>query len=257
MELNRLKKKARFQLSNNGFNLVLVFAMLVAIYALLFLLLGRFGLEVSLIINGPLVFGYTIFILAIARMKKEPKTKKEKEDDEKEKKQKGKFSFLGIEITLGKKIKMNLDTAHHPYRVSVKYVFYGFKYFVSAAALYIWTTLLILVWSILLIVPGIIKALDLSMSFFILADNPTMDIRRVANLSTKMMKGHRKELFLLSLSFIGWILISIVTFSIGFVITIPYMVTSYALFYDELKMKSIKEGIITEDEIGTKRLWEY
>ncbi|GAE87001.1 DUF975 family protein [Acetivibrio straminisolvens] len=136
-------------------------------------------------------------------------------------------------------------------------MFYGFKYFLNAAALYIWTTLLILVWSLLLIVPGIIKAIDLSMSFFILADNPKMDVRKVADLSTKMMKGHRKEFFMLTLSFIGWILISIFTFCIGFVITIPYIMTTYALFYDELKNESIKNGVIAEDEIGTKRLWEY
>jgi len=95
------------------------------------------------------------------------------------------------------------------------------------------------------------------MSFFILADNPTMDIRKAADLSTKIMKGHRKELFLLTLSFIGWILISIFTFSVGFAITIPYIMTTYALFYDEVKKQSIENGIIAEDEIGTRRLWEY
>jgi len=214
-------------------------------------------LQTSLIINGPIVLGCTIYFLGIARAEKEPRTKKEKNDKEKEKKIKGKFNLFGAEISLGKKVKITLDTAEHPYRVSLKYVFYGFRYFINAAALYIWTTLLILVWSLLLIVPGIFKALDYSMSFFILADNPTMDIRKVADLSKRMMKGHRKELFLLTLSFIGWILISIFTFSIGFAITIPYMMTAYALFYDELKNESIKNGIIAEDEIGTKRLWEY
>ncbi|HHV29269.1 DUF975 family protein [Acetivibrio mesophilus] len=257
MELGRLKKKARFQLSNNGSNLALLFLMTVAFYALLFFMLGRFSLEAVLIINGPVVLGFTIYFLAISRVEKKPRTKKEKEDKDKEKKQKGKFSIFGAEITIGKKIKINLDTAEHPYRVSMKYVFYGFKYFLNAAALYIWTTLLILVWSVLLIVPGVIKALDLSMSFFILADNPTMDVRQATNLSARMMKGYRKKFFLLNLSFIGWILISIFTFSIGFAITIPYMMTTYALFYDELKNESIRNGIIAEDEIGTKRLWEY
>jgi len=77
-----------------------------------------------------------------------------------------------------------------------------------------------------------------------LADNPTMDIRKAADLSTKIMKGHRKELFLLTLSFIGWILISIFTFSVGFAITIPYIMTTYALFYDEVKKQSIENGIM-------------
>lgn len=255
--LSKLKRKARFQLSSNGSNLAILYLMFVAFYILLFFFLGRIGLELALVINGPIVMGFVIYFLGMARMEKEPRTKKEKEDKRKERVKKGTFNLLGMEIRLGKKVRINLDSAPHPYRVSIKYVFYGFKYFINSAALYIWTTFLILVWSILLIIPGIIKMFDLSMCFFILADNPKMDIRKVVNLSTKMMKGHRKEFFILSLSFIGWILLSIITLSLGLIITIPYILTTCALFYDELKKESIKNGVIAQDEIETKRLWEY
>lgn len=257
MTLSKLKKKARFQLSNNGANLAILYLMFLAFYVLLFYFLGWIGLELTLIINGPIVMGLAIYFLGIARMEKEPRSKKEKEEKRKERVKKGIFKLFGMEIRIGKKLKINLDTAPHPYRISIKYVFFGFKYFINSAALYIWTTFLTLFWSLFLIVPGIIKMMDLSMSFFILADNPSMDIRKAANLSTRMMKDHRKKFFILCLSFIGWILFSIITFSLGFIITIPYIATTCALFYDELKKESIKNGVIAEDEIGIRRLWEY
>ncbi len=257
MTLSQLKRKARFQLSNNGSNLAILYLMFVAFYALLFFFLRHIGLELSLIINGPIVLGLAIYFLGLARLEKEPRSKKEKEEYRKERLKKGVFSVFGMEVKVGKKLKINLDAAHNPYRISIKYVFFGFKYFINSAALYIWTTFLTLLFLFFLIVPGIIKMMDLSMSFFILADNPGMDIRKVVKLSKRMMKGHRKEFFILILSFIGWILFSIATFSLGFIITIPYIVTTCALYYDELKKESIKNGVIAEDEIETRRLWDY
>lgn len=249
--ISRMKRKARFQLSSNGFNLVVIYVMIVALYVGLFFLLRRFSIEALLIINGPIMMGLVIYFLAMARLEKEPKTRAEKDAKN------GKFTFLGIEASFAKGVKINLDNAQHPYRISLKYLFYGFKYFLNAAALYIWTTFLILAWSVLLIVPGIIKMIELSMCFFILADKPTMDIRKVVKLSTKMMQGHKKEFLMLNLSFIVWILFSIASLSLGFIITIPYMLTTYGIFYDELKKESIKNGVIAEDEIETKRLWEH
>ncbi|NLF42014.1 MAG: DUF975 family protein [Bacteroidales bacterium] len=257
MTLSKLKRKARFQLSNNGANLAILYLVFLAFYILLFFFLRLNGVELSLIINGPIVLGFAIYFLGIARLEKEPRSKKEKEEKRKEKVKKGIFNLFGMEIKLGKKLNINLDTAHNPYRVSMKYVFFGFKYFINSAALYIWTAFLTLLFTFFLIVPGIIKMIDLSMSFFILADNPRMDIRKVVDLSKKMMKSHRKDFFILLLSFIGWILFSIATLSLGFIITIPYIATTCALFYDELKKESIKNGVIAEDEIETKRLWEY
>lgn len=60
MELGRLKKKARFQLSNNGANLAFLFIMMALFYFLLPYLLGRFSLQTALIINGPVVLGCTL-----------------------------------------------------------------------------------------------------------------------------------------------------------------------------------------------------
>ena len=95
----------------------------------------------------------------------------------------------------------------------------------------IYTTL----WALLLIVPGIIKAISYSQTNFILKDQPELKYNAAIERSMAMMKGHKMEYFLLNLSFIGWILLGILTFGIGMLWVSPYMITTQAHFYDYVK----------------------
>ena len=90
-------------------------------------------------------------------------------------------------------------------------------------------------WSLLLIVPGIVKFYAYSMTPYILVDNPELSANEAINLSQKMMKGHKSDLFFLQLSFIGWIFLSIFTFGIGLLWVMPYMMTAQAAFYQDIK----------------------
>lgn len=121
---------------------------------------------------------------------------------------------------------------------SVNTMFDGFKNFGSALALYLLNSLLIFLWSLLLIIPGIIKSFSYSMSYYILADNPQMSCNDARVTSMEMMKGNKWRLFCLWFSFIGWWLLSILTFGILFLWTIPYMQVATAAFYDDLKARN-------------------
>lgn len=90
-------------------------------------------------------------------------------------------------------------------------------------------------WSFLLIVPGIIKFYAYAMTPYILIDNPELSANQAINLSKKMMKGHKFDLFVLHLSFIGWFFLSIFTLGIGLLWVTPYMMTAQAAFYQDLK----------------------
>ena len=90
-------------------------------------------------------------------------------------------------------------------------------------------------WSLLLIVPGIVKFYAYSMTPYILIDNPELSANQAINLSKKMMKGHKFDLFFLQLSFIGWIFLSIFTLGTALLWVIPYMTTAQAAFYQDLK----------------------
>ena len=124
-------------------------------------------------------------------------------------------------------------------------IFDGFKNFGSAFVLSLCTAIFTFLWTLLLIVPGFIKAYAYSMAFFILHDNPKMDPLEAIKQSQIMMKGYKWKLFLLQLSFIGWAFLCVLTLGIGFFWLYPYMNLSIANFYENLKKnqeKALLEG---------------
>jgi uncharacterized membrane protein len=75
------------------------------------------------------------------------------------------------------------------------------------------------------------------MTPYILHDNPEMGVSDSLRRSQQMMKGFKTKLFLLDLSFIGWLLLGFITFGIGLLWVCPYMATARAKFYEELKAR--------------------
>ncbi len=91
-----------------------------------------------------------------------------------------------------------------------------------------------ILWSLLLIIPGIIKGISYSQVFFLLKDNPQLSALEAITVSKTRMKGYKWKYFLLNLSFIGWAFIAIFTLGIGFLWLAPYVSTANATFYNEL-----------------------
>ena len=106
------------------------------------------------------------------------------------------------------------------------------------------TTLLyyvyVFLWSMLLLIPGCIKAYSYAMTPYILKDNPEMKNNAAIEESMRMMDGHKLELFLLDLSFIGWALLSLLTCGVGFLWLTPYMNMARVNFYEDLKKASVE-----------------
>ena len=90
-------------------------------------------------------------------------------------------------------------------------------------------------WTLLLIVPGIIKALQYSMAPYIAIEHPELSAGETLTLSRQMTKDHLFDIFWLGLSFIGWLLLGILTLFIGYLWLQPYMYTAFAAFYGDLK----------------------
>jgi len=94
-------------------------------------------------------------------------------------------------------------------------IFDGFKNYNSAFLVSLLKSIFIFLWSLLLIIPGIIKSYAYSMSYYILADNPEMTALEAIRASNEMMKGHKASLFMLYFSFIGWYLLLTLVSIIG------------------------------------------
>ncbi len=122
-------------------------------------------------------------------------------------------------------------------------MFHGFNDFGRAFLTYILMVIFIILWSLLLIIPGVIAALSYAMTFYILADNPSIGANEAIDKSKVMMKGYKLKLLGLSLLFFLLGILCILTLGIGFLWLYPYAQVTMAKFYEDIKnnSKEIKE----------------
>lgn len=117
----------------------------------------------------------------------------------------------------------------------VNELFAHFSKFWAAFKVTFLTGLFTFLWSLLFVIPGIIKAYSYSMAMYILAENPEMGAREAIDRSKAMMDGHKMELFVLELSFIGWYLLCAITFGIAAIWVVPYVSATITNFYNSIK----------------------
>ena len=103
-------------------------------------------------------------------------------------------------------------------------------------------------WSLLFVIPGIVYHYSSYFAFQLMCENPNLKPTEALKLSKKMVTGNRGELFALDLSFIGWWILTGITFGIASIYVIPYYFTTQALYYENFKIRALQEGKITEDD---------
>ena len=123
----------------------------------------------------------------------------------------------------------------------VQDIFSGFTRFVPSFLLYLLSAVFVFLWTLLLIVPGIIAGLRYAMAFYIMNDHPELTAMEAIERSKQMMYGHKWRYFVLQLSFIGWGLLCVLTLGIGLLWLIPYMAATTANFYEDLS-RSVPEA---------------
>lgn len=100
-------------------------------------------------------------------------------------------------------------------------------------------------WSLLLVVPGIVKHYEYLMVPYIIAENPAMDYKEAFQISKQMMDGEKMEAFIMDLSFLEWYLLSAVTCGLLAIFYVnPYVQASFAEMYTFNKQKAYQEGYI-------------
>lgn len=127
-------------------------------------------------------------------------------------------------------------------------LFAYFSYWKNAIIARLVSTVIITLFSILFVIPGIIASLSLAMVPYILAENPDMKAIDALKLSKNIMDGNRWRLFCLQFSFIGWHLLASLTLGIGYLWLTPYMHASYTAFFRDI---TVTEPVNPpEDEAG-------
>ena len=124
-------------------------------------------------------------------------------------------------------------------------------YYLSNAGTMLVVRLYIALWSLLLVIPGIVKGYAYSMTPYILYENPTLSAGQAIRLSSRLTDGSKMALFVFDLSYFGWLLLSGFTAGIlGVVYVNPYMSTAHAGIYDALKAEAIRSGRMTWEDFG-------
>lgn len=105
-------------------------------------------------------------------------------------------------------------------------------------------------WSLLFVVPGIVKGYSYSLAMYIKSENPNIPASTAIELSKKMTNGRKMDLFVLDLSFYGWFILSGLTLNIlGILYVYPYYYAAKAFAYEEIKEEAIAKQIVSETEL--------
>jgi uncharacterized membrane protein len=156
--------------------------------------------------------------------------------------------FIAIPITIG----MSRFFVHNHFGVTqFDTLFSGFRcrYLNGVGVMFI-TNLFIGLWTLLFIIPGIVKSLEYSMVPYILADNPAIPGDRARVISRTMTNGEKGSIFVLGLSFIGWYLLGTICFVVGIFFVTPYFEATMAELYIYLRDRAIQTNQVNPAELG-------
>lgn len=140
--------------------------------------------------------------------------------------------IVGGTVQLG--YSVYLLKQYHRQETSIGDLFSQFFRFGTGFAQKFLVGLYTFLWTMLFVIPGIIKGFSYAMTPFILADNPNLTANQAITRSRELMDGHKWELFVLSLTFIGWEILGALCFGIGLLWVTPYKNAAYAAFYRQI-----------------------
>jgi len=160
------------------------------------------------------------------------------------------ISILVSNVAIVGRERYFLENREH--KTDIGRLFYGFqggRYSTTVLVMFL-RSLYIFGWSLLFLIPGIIKSYSYMLVPYILAENTYLDRKRVFELSSQMMRGHKMEAFELSLSFIGWIFLGALSGGlVNIFYTQPYINATFAEFYSAIKAEAKMKGVFADSEL--------
>lgn len=116
---------------------------------------------------------------------------------------------------------------------------------------YLWMQLWIFLWSMLFVIPGIIKSFSYAVTPYILANYPDVPAKEALNLSKRITNGHKADLFVFYLSFLGWHLLSALTFGLLEIFYVgPYMSIATSGYLGEMVENAVRDGVVSAVEFS-------
>ena len=159
------------------------------------------------------------------------------------------FVLLPLAVGYSNSMRVLLETGDN--RLANNSFSLGFGNWLHVVWGMILSTIYIFLWTLLLIIPGIIKSYSYALTPYILVEHPEMSAYEAIEESMRLMDGHKFDLFYLQLSFIGWAILSILSLGLGFFWLIPYQMTAQAAFYRDIKNEAmpLQDNVIEPERV--------
>lgn len=141
--------------------------------------------------------------------------------------------------------------SHTKDKQSLSVFMQGFSLWLDGLLGFFWFMLWTVFWTCLFIIPGIVKMYSYRQMFFIIAEARDIDVRKAMNLSKKISRGHRMSLFLMDLSFLGWLFLTVLTGGILGLWVIPYITMTNVNAFHSMKKQALDAGLVKEDDFNT------
>jgi len=130
-------------------------------------------------------------------------------------------------------------------------LFAGFRFYSTALSTRLLTDIYTFLWSLLFLIPGIVKAYAYSMADYLIYENPNLSASRALELSQRMTDGYKGDLFVLDLSWFGWNILNALTGGLlGILYLYPYIHTTEAAVYECLRANALRDGRLTWEDLG-------
>ena len=111
----------------------------------------------------------------------------------------------------------------------------------------------VIAWSLLFIIPGIVKHYSYCMTRFIVMEYPEIPVTKALRISKVITYGHRMDIFIMELSFLGWSLLCLLTCGIGFFWLNPYMQLSLTNAYHSILTEAIETGKLKKEDLAGEK----
>lgn len=153
-------------------------------------------------------------------------------------------------ILLFAQLNVYLTISKGPENIKFEKFLEGLSLWSKAILAGLWNFLWIFLWSLLFIIPGIVKFYSYSQMFFLLIEYPNLSISQAMKISKEITRGHKGDLFVMHLSFLGWAILAVIPFGIGFLWLNPYVHMSMINAYHGLLKDALSVGIIKLEDLN-------
>lgn len=147
-------------------------------------------------------------------------------------------------------INLFLKMSRSPEPVSFSDFIEGFNNWARAILAVLWQLLWVSLWTLLFVIPGIIKAIAYSQMFYLIVEYKELSITKAMRISMEITKGHKWDLFVMYLTFLGWDILALLTFGFLDLWLLPYKNMTYINAYHALIKEAIESGRLNPEDLS-------